>query len=188
MIYKYTENNIISLLQSVGTLEEGQLIRFFADELQPIRVQYLLNQLALDHELTYDSDKKTYSAIGVPEIVDEVMERRILAFWVVANMGSNSIYEIMTTRYPTQFLVIKPDATTYDVTVVENEMEARVASRVMAESLLRGVEDDINHIAVLRRPSDVEKLKSVLIESGFDSCCTIDFKTKRPTYINFDAE
>ncbi len=188
MIYKYTENNIIALLQSVGTLEEDQLIRFFSDELQPVRVQYLLNQLVMDHELTLDKEKKTYSAIGTPDVIDEITERRILAFWAVANMGSNGVYEIMTTRYPVQFIVISPDATTYDITVVENETEARVASRVMAESLLRGVEDDITHIAVLRRPTDVDKLKSVLIESGFDCCCTIDYHTKQPTYISFDAE
>ena len=29
MIYKYTEDNIRSLLHSVGTLEEAQLVRFF---------------------------------------------------------------------------------------------------------------------------------------------------------------
>ncbi len=186
MIYKYTEKNILSLLQSVGTLEEAQLIRFFSDELQPVRVQYLLNQLVLDHEITFDADKKTYSALGVPDVIDEIAERRILAFWVIANMGSNGVYEVMTTRYPTQFLVIAPDATTYDFTVVENPTEARVASRVMAESLLRGVEDDITHVAILRRPSDGDKLKSALIESGFDCYCTIDFQTKMPTYVQFD--
>lgn len=188
MIYKYTDKNILSLLQSVGTLEEAQLIRFFSDEMQPVRVQYLLNQLVMDHEITYDKEHKTYSALGVPEVIDEIAERRILAFWAVANIGSNGVNEIMTIRYPSQFLVIGPDATTYDLTVIESEMEARVASRVMAESLLRGVEDDINHIAVLRRPSDIEKLRSTLIECGFDCYCTIDFKTKQPTYVSFDSD
>ena len=188
MIYKYTEKNIIALLQSVGTLEEAQLIRFFSDELQPIRVQYLLNQLVLDHEITFDKEHKTYSALGTPEVIDEIAERRILAFWPIANMGSNGVYEVMTTRYPSQYLVIAPDAVTYDLTVIETPMEARVASRVMAESLLRGVEDDINHIAVLRRPSDIESLRSVLIECGFDCYCTIDFNTKKPTYVTFDSD
>ena len=188
MIYKYTERNIEALLQSVGTLEEDQLIRFFADELQPNRVKYLLNQLSMDHVITCDKEHKTYSSLGAPDVIDEVAERRILAFWAIANMGSNSVYEIMTTRYPTQYLVIGPDAVTYDLSVVETPTEARVASRVFAESLMRGVEDDITHIAVLRRPSDVEKLKSVLIESGFDCCVTIDFETKKPTYVTFDAD
>ena len=188
MIYKYTENNIIALLQSVGTLQEAQLIRFFSDELQPIRVRYLLERMAMDHTIIYNKENGTYSAIGTPEVIDEIAERRILAFWAVANMGSNGVYEIMTVRYPVQYLVIGPNAVSYDITVVESEIEARVASRVMAESLLRGVEDDINHIAVLRRPSDINKLKSVLIESGFDCYCTIDPKTKHPTYVAFDSE
>lgn len=188
MIYKYTENNIIALLQDVGTLEEAQLIRFFADELQPIRVKYLLNELTLNREITHDKEHNTYSALGTPALIDEVLDRRILAFWVVANMGSNGVYEVFTTRYPTQFMVITPDAVTYDLSVIETPMEARIASRVMAESLLRGVEDDVNHVAVLRRPSDVEKLRSVLIESGFDCCCTVDYQTKKVTYISFDSD
>lgn len=186
MIYNYTETNIVSLLQSIGTLHEDQLIRFFSDELQPIRVKYLLNELTLNREITYDKDRKLYTAVGAPSVIDEVMERRIFAFWAVANIGSNGVYEILTTRYPTQFLVIAPDATTYDITVVETELEARVASRVMAESLLRGVEDDINHIAVLRRPTDIDRLRSVLIETGFDCYCTIDFESKSVSYGTFD--
>jgi hypothetical protein len=149
-------------------------------------VKYLLNELTLNREITYDKDRKLYTAVGAPSVIDEVMERRIFAFWAVANMGSNGVYEILTTRYPTQFLVIAPDATTYDITVVETELEARVASRVMAESLLRGVEDDINHIAVLRRPTDIDRLRSVLIETGFDCYCTIDFESKSVSYGTFD--
>jgi hypothetical protein len=187
MIYNYTETNIVSLLQSVGTLEEGQLVRFFSSELQPIRVKYLLNELVLNRVITFDKDHCTYSAVGTPSVIDEIVERRILAFWAVANMGSNGVYEILTTRYPTQFLVIAPDATTYDFTVIESDLEARVAARVLAESLMRGVEDDINHVAVLRRPSEVERLRSVLIETGFDCCCTIDYQTKAVSYVTFDT-
>ena len=53
---------------------------------------------------------------------------------------------------------------------------------------MRGVEDDITHVAILRRLSDGEKLRSVLIEAGFDCYCVIDNATKQPTYISFDAE
>lgn len=187
MIYKYTEANIRALLQSVGTLEEAQLIRFFSDELQPIRVKYLLDQLTMDHDITFDEKKKTYSALGTPPVIDEVVERRILAFWAVANMGSNGVNEVMLTRYPTQFLVICPDSSTFDLSVIETAQEARVAARVMAESLLRGMQDDITHIAVLRRPSDIDKLRSPLIECGFDAYVTIDPNTKHPTYGRFDA-
>lgn len=192
MIYKYTEDNIRSLLHSVGTLEEAQLVRFFSDELQPIRVKYLLDQLALDHDITYDAKSKTYSALGVPEVVGEISNRLILAFWAVAHLGSNRVQEIMLSRYPVQFIVIAPDASTYDFTVVETAMEARVAARMFAESILRKrtqgangtEEDDVNHVAVLRRESDLADLKQVLTDAGFDSVCVVDFETKKPHYIS----
>ena len=43
--------------------------------------------------------------------------------------------------------------------------------------------DDINHIAVLRRASDVKYLEGL----GFDSYCTFDPKTKRAHYEYLDS-
>ena len=45
MIYKYTFANILTLMQSVGELEEAQVVRFFANEATPIVVNSLLEQL-----------------------------------------------------------------------------------------------------------------------------------------------
>ncbi len=187
MIYQYTETNIACLLQSVGTLEEAQLVRFFADELPPHRVRRLLEELALRREIVHDRERGTYSAVGVPAVVDEVARRRILAFWAVANMGSDSVYEILTTRYPTQFLVISPDSASYDFTVVETPGEARVAARVMAESLMQNVPDDISHVAVVQRPSEEEKLRGALVETGFDCCCIADAQAGSVVYRSYDG-
>ena len=187
MIYLHTDDNILALLQTVGSLEKAQLKRFFSDELQPIRVDYLLNQLVLKHQLTFNENTGIYSAIGARAVNPEVRERALLAFWVVANMGSNGVSQILTNYYPSQYVIVAQDFSTYDITVVESETEARTAARVLAATILRGMQDDITHIAVLRRPSDVQRLRSVLIECGFDCCVTIDPSSKKPTYTSFDS-
>ena len=56
MIYRYTIDNILSLMQNMGTLKREQIKRFFSSELEPNRVEYLLNQLAIKHILIYDED------------------------------------------------------------------------------------------------------------------------------------
>ena len=38
MVYKYTIDNILSLLQTVGTLTKEQIMRFFSCELADYRV------------------------------------------------------------------------------------------------------------------------------------------------------
>lgn len=187
MIYAYTQDNIKALLQAVGTLEEGQLVKFFSNELQPIRVKYLLNELVLNHEIKFDEQKRTYSWLGTPKLIDEVYERRILAFWAIAGLGSNAVMDIDTPKFPVQFLVYGKDSgETYDYSVIESEPEARLAARVIYASLLPGVKDDIRHIAVLRRESDLKKLKSALIECGFDCAVSIDYMTKDITYYPFE--
>ena len=57
MVYRYTIDNIISLLQTVGTLSKEQIMRFFSGELADYRVEYLLNQLAIKHILIYDEQE-----------------------------------------------------------------------------------------------------------------------------------
>ena len=187
MIYEYTVHNIKALMQDLGSLEEAQLIRFFSNELQPIRVKYLLDQLVIRHFLNYDSEKNIYSYIGAAKLNPEIAERRRLAFWVVANMGSNSVLDVYPIRYPSQLNVVSIDKTSYDITVVESEEDARTAVRVRQNSQIAGGVDDVNHIAVLRRPSDARKLLPVLEACGFDSYCTIDPSTKQPIWSTIDV-
>lgn len=182
MIYAYTEDNIRTFLQSVGAVEKAQLIRFFSDELQPVRVEHILNTLAIEHAVNYDETSGLFSAIGYEEVDSETQSRRTLCLWAIAAMGSNGVSEAMTVRFPSQFLVITPESATFDFTVVETPLEAATASRIFREGLTRGSRDDINHVAVLRRPSDAESLMPALATTGFGCICTIDPETKRPTY------
>lgn len=183
MVYKFTIDNIISLLQTVGTLTKEQIMRFFSGELADYRVEYLLNQLAIKHILTYDEEEDTFSFVGAAHYRKESQEKLIKAFWILVAAGSSNVQEIILPRFPTQFLFITPTGDTYDVTVVESEHDALLAQRVRSETILRGVSDIVTHLAVLRRPEDAVMLKN----AGFDYYCLIDPATKDVKYVQLDG-
>ena len=130
MVYKYTIDNILSLLQTVGTLTKEQIMRFFSGELADYRVEYLLDQLEIKHILKYDGEADTFSFVGAAHYQKETQAKLIRAFWILVAAGSNNVQEIILTRFPTQFLFITPAGDTYDVTVVESEHDALLAQRV----------------------------------------------------------
>ena len=183
MVYRYTIDNIISLLQTVGTLSKEQIMRFFSGELADYRVEYLLNQLAIKHILIYDEQADTFSFVGAAHLRKETQAKLMRAFWILVAAGSNNVQEVIVTRFPTQFLFITPTGETYDVTVVESEHDALLAQRVRSETILRGVSDIVTHLAVLRRPEDAFMLKN----AGFDYYCLIDPATKDVKYIQLDG-
>ena len=183
MIYRYTIDNILSLMQNMGTLKREQIKRFFSSELEPNRVEYLLNQLAIKHILIYNEDADTFSFVGAAPYSKDASDRLITAFWVLVAAGSNNVQEIILTRFPTQFLFITPAGDTYDVTVVESEHDALLAQRVRSETILRGVSDIVTHLAVLNRPEDAVMLKN----AGFDYYCLIDPATKDVKYVQLDG-
>ena len=166
MVYRYTIDNILSLMQNVGRLERLQLKTFFSAELAPNKVEYLLNQLAVKHILIYNQEKDDYTFIGTPQMSADVSRRLVYAFWVVAALGSTNVQEVFITRFPTQYLVITTGNEVYDIT------------RVRSETLCKGVPDITNHIAVLIQDMDIKTLKNC----GFDCYCTIDPTTKAVKY------
>ena len=184
MVYKYTIDNILSLLQTVGTLTKEQIMRFFSCELADYRVEYLLNQLAIKHILVYDEEADTFSFVGAAHYRKETQAKLMKAFWVLVAAGSNNVQEIILTRFPTQFLFITPDGDTFDVTIVESEHDALLAQRIRSETILRGVSDIVTHIAILHRPEDVSMLKN----AGFDYYCLIDPVTKDVKYVQLSAD
>ena len=183
MVYQYTIDNIISMLQTVGTLTKEQIMRFFSSELPDYRVEYLLNQLAIKHILIYDEEAETFSFIGAAHYKKETQAKLMKAFWILVAAGSNNVQEVILTRYPTQFLFITPTGDAYDVTVVESEHDALLAQRVRCETLLRGVSDIVTHLAVLRRQEDASMLKN----AGFDYYCVIDPASKDVRYVQMDG-
>ncbi len=178
MIYKYTSDNITSLMQNVGELEERQIVRFFTGEAAPILTKTILDQLVCQTLVKYNPETGIYRFMGAAPFTNEISERRRFAFWAIANSGSKQVHTILPGLYPTQFTVIKSDSECFDLTVVESRDDAMAAAIVREHSIIKGNTDDVNHIAVLRRAGD----KKYLAGLGFDYYCTVDPMTFRCEY------
>ncbi len=178
MMYEYTQYNLISLMQSVGTLEREQLVRFFSDEMSQARIGKMLEKLVLANYLKYDPATEQYTYHAAPEIKKDIVDRKILAFWPLASWGSNSLLQIYPLDYPSQFMAITPDNIVYDITVCRSTNEAQIAKTVRDLHAVKGVADDINHMAVVTSASIGEQLRPY----GFDMYCTIHPFSHEPSY------
>lgn len=162
-------------MQSFGTLKKEQLIRFFSDEMPASRIEPLLNELINYNYLRYDADSDTYSyhAPPSPALQQNVLDRRIKSFWVLANYGSQNVLQTYILSYPLQCMFITPDNISYDVTVCTSESDAQIAAQVWRMSAIKNVPDITNHIAVV----DDHELGKKLRVYGFDSYCIVDPET-----------
>ena len=178
MIYDSTEKNIISLLQSVGSLERAQLIRFFSDAMPAVKVEGLLRTLTAYSFLRYDGNLDRFSYHNATDMTEELEKRKIRAFWIAAQCGSREVLQIYSTEYPTQLTFINPKNIVFDVTVCYSENEGLLAKQIRDRQSVKGVPDATNHIAVVTDPN----LGARLGRYGFDCFCTLDPKTHVPHY------
>lgn len=182
MLYEYTENNIVSLLKEVGTLEKEQIIRFFADTLMPSRCSYLLEKLTAERFLIYDAKRGWYSYSAAAKMDELVVKRRIHAFWVQANMGSKKIKQTHVLNWPRQFFMIDDEDYSYDITACTTVNEASIAKHEWDFSLVRNQIDDVNHIAVVNS----RELGERLFDLGFDNYCIVNPLDHKVSYYTQD--
>ena len=182
MIYEYTQYNIIALMQTAGTLERTQLMRFFSDEMIESRLGAVLDKLVLNNYLKYNPDTDTYTYHAAPDLKPDIIKRRIRAFWVLANWGSTSILQVYVLNYPFQFMVVTTDNTVFDIVVCNSVNEAQLARHVWNISAIKNVPDDVNHIAVVPTAEIGEKVRPY----GFDSYCLINPFTKETSYVTLE--
>lgn len=178
MIYPNIENNIISLLQSIGTLEHDQLLRFFSDEQKTDVIEEVLNRLTVLSYLRYDPKTDCFSYHNITDKTGEIEKRKIRAFWVPAQCGSRDVLQIFDMEYPAQLMFINPRNVVFDVTVCYSENEALLAKNIRDQKKIKGVNDAVNHIAVVGSP----ELGMRLGKYDFDCFCVLDPKTHVPTY------
>ena len=178
MLYESTPNNITAFMHAVGVANKEQILKFFSDVPDAINIEYYLEQLVKNRLLDYDEYKKLYSWHAMAQINDAEKRLRIHALWVIVSFRSNQIREISVLLYPSQFLFVTHENEVYDITVCYSKTDASLAARKLRMSRIEGVEDDINHIAVVN--SDV-----LGVEIGaygiFDSYCILD-KAHKPRY------
>ena len=183
MLYKYTIDNLVSLMQTIGTLKKEQIIRFFSAELASYRIEYLLNQLQIKRILTYDESTDCYSFVGAAHYKKEPQEKVMRAFWPLVAAGSNEVREIILPQYASsQILFITENNDVFDVAVINTHHEALVAQRIRSELIPRGEKDVVSHVAVLKKKEDAR----ILDGCGFDNICIIDPSSKNVSYIEVE--
>ena len=182
MIYKSTKTNIIVLLRNLGTLSKEQIQRFFSDTTSIVSINNILNEMTIYNFLRYDDVKERYSYnASYLKVKDNIIDRRIDAFWVLANYGSSQITQVFVPEYPGTLSFITADNLLYDVTVCNSLSAAQLASMVLKTYIGNGI-DNATHIAVVRDRSMEQQLR----EYGYDSYCIIDDKDHDSHYFTLD--
>ena len=178
MLYESTPNNIAAFMHAVGVAKKQQILKFFSDVPDAVQIEYMLDQLVKDRLLDYNESTEIYNWHTMAKINDSDKRLRILALWVIASFRSNQVREISLLLYPSQFLFVTHDNEVYDITVCHTKSEAALAARKLRMSRIEGVEDDINHIAVVNSDALGVEIGAYGI---FDSYCILD-KAHKPRY------
>lgn len=178
MLYESTPNNMIAMVRSVGYVGRDQLVRFFSDVADSVRIEYYIKQLGKSRLFDIDEAKNIISWHMGPKINEREIKRRIRAFWVIASsFRSEGIRDVTLLPYPSQFMFVTHKNEVYDLTVLSSKEEATVAQRKHSMWKIDGVEDDVNHIVIV----DSEALGKSLDAYGFDSYCVLD-RSYKPKY------
>lgn len=178
MTFRSTQNCIQDLLRIIGTASVDQLVKFFRNAPDAANVRYYIEEMRKLSILDYEPSSNWVRYRDAPGLNDDVERRRVMAFWIVAEFGYDFVREITPLRYPSQLLFITETDEVYDVTVCVSEKEAQLVATTRPLHSLPGVEDDVNHIALVIRPDVGDKV----LKYGFDSYCVLDPKTKEPHY------
>ena len=180
MRYVETPANLRELLHICGSLKVDQIYRFFSDTVDSGNLEYYIQSL-IDYNLAdFDEGKGILSwhkSSNEPTLTEANMKDRITAFWVIASFYSGNIREIIPMNYPSQFMFITADNQVYDLSVIASKSVANIWARTQKIYQIQGVEDEVNHIAIVNSKSLGEDLGPF----GFDSYCTFD-KNHLPTY------
>ena len=183
MRYIETPNNLITLLRTAGALSKEEILRFFEDVSSRADTEYYLRVLAAERRVDYDEETQIVKWHTYPKLDDAEEKLRIRAFWVLTSFQSRMVRTLDLLPYPHQFYFIAADeeSTEYDVSVCDNEHEARIIKRQREKSMLPGYKDDVCHIAVVPNKSIGEKIEPY----GFDSYCVFS-EEHRPNYFSYE--
>lgn len=195
MINCYTYDNLIELMQHLGTVRYDQLFTFFRNDINHDALEELIRDCIVYHILELSNDKQWLSYHAAPKRKSEFVRRDSYAFWCIADIGSDKINSVTRLAYPSQFMFITTaeededgericDELVYDLTVCSSEAEAALAQRIREMNTLKGTPDTVNHVAVLYSKDMIDIVKPY----GFDSWCVIDRQTHIPEYGVFDDE
>ncbi len=168
------------IINNMCTLGVDQLKWFFRNANDAFNLDYYIQTLISSPLYDFNKVKNRISYHLAPKYKDNVIDRYILAFWVVAYFGYEAVREVQLLKYPSQILFITEDDDefqegeskneVYDVTVCTTEMEASVAYQNRQLYAIDGVKDEVNHIAMVTN-HDIGK---AVMKYGFDCYCMLD--------------
>lgn len=112
-----------------------------------------------------------------PELKTDVLRRRLHALWVLASFESDEVRQVYLAKYPSQIMFITEDNQCYEVTCCYDTTTAQLAMSVRQSGIPKGMNDEVNHIALISHPNFAKDLQPY----GFDSFCYLD-KNHNPQY------
>ena len=199
--------NMINVVRSVGTVSVPQLVYFFRDVCpNKTDVELCIKDLMIRHILIYNKAYNWVSFHSAPKEKDEMIRRKVMAFWIIANVASDNVREIYPMGYPSQLIFVveregyDPEDTAaedadinsekadeysgfYDITVCEDLKDASLYG-VTKNLNERSILDDVNHIALV--PND--EVGREALKYGFDNYCILakdpDQNAMIPQYSN----
>ena len=183
MMYEYFKDNLKCLMQTVGVLNRQQLLRFFSDTMPESRIKYWLERMVLANMLDYDEKTDRYSWRGYCKLNKELTDRRITAFWVLANWGSSKITTVEVLAYPQQYWVITSENVSYDIAVCKTTNDASLVMNKLRLQSVKGESDETIHIAIV--PNDT--IGAEMQNYGFDCYCILNPLTHEAAYTTIDS-
>ena len=177
MIFEATPDNLRLLVRTAGCLQKEQLLRFFSDTDDTLNVEYYIRELVAQRIMDYDEGKDRVSWHTAPKIKEPAVHARIWTFWVPVSFRSKAIKDIILLPYPSQFLFITHGNDVYDVSFCSGTTDAMLMERNRRATLCEGIDDEVNHIAVVNS----EGIGRQLGAYGFDSYCVLD-RNFKPQY------
>ena len=157
------------LVKEMGAVKVAQLLILFMNTVDSLDLIDSIEQLILTDKYEYDKVTDQIKYYGGPKYKDDVIRRRIAAFWIVASFGYENVREILPLRYPMQLLFISNDNVCYDITVCEHNVDATTSVRVRKLYAIQGEPDDVKHIIIVKN----EEIGRKVIKYGFDCFCIL---------------
>ena len=177
MLYEATPDNLRLVVRTAGTLLREQICRFFSDTDDSLNVEYYIKELTAQRIFDFEEEKDTVSWHTAPRVNETSVQARIQAFWIIASFRSRAVKEIVLLPYPSQFLFLTHTNDVYDISVCTGTTDAMLVKRMRQATVCDGVEDEVNHIALVSS----DRVGRQLGAYGFDSYCTLD-GNRKPQY------
>lgn len=172
MISSVLPQNILNLINRIGVVNKEQIYRMFGSEHNSETIDWCIKKLLANSEIDVDNDTDVF--IRRQSVNENDFGQKLLtkATWILASMVENKVRDYYTTEYPSQLVIIDEDDNVYDITVVTPQTVNSIQMTILSNRkrlIPDGIEDNINHIAVLSNEDMAEDVKNL----DFDSYCIL---------------